>query len=361
MKRTMSWALILFVLLLVGILATLAFFPGFVFSRWLSTRAVVAHALAFPLAMGSIGVACGVGALGFAGLRVMRGRPHAQGLTSWFWILLAVLGVVTFASSIRLSMPPGAATDSAPQGRTLTVLTWNTHDGNVETQLGKLLEEHRPDIVVLPETNSSRMARFLALSTNGPQYDLFERSFASRATSIEATLVLVSRDLGAYRLVEGPQVTFDAVHLVPDKDPSLPAIVGVHTAPPLPGLMDAWRTDLQLVAQMSGCANSPDVPGKEHISSAPGGTIVAGDVNATMRHGALAQQRGCTDASSKVTPSGKNRILATQGTWPASLPAVLRSPIDHVLLSGPLTPLSAQVLPTKESDHNPLLVTVGAK
>ena len=160
------------------------------------------------------------------------------------------------------------------------------------------------------DSGGTRVQNHLAASGLDPDvYDVFESPHTG--TAIEPVTVVVRKGLGVYRSVDIAQTTFGTVHLVPTEDSDLPDIIAVHTAPPLPGLMGAWRDDLTLVRQFTAL-NDGDV-------------VLAGDLNATMRHGDLGAISTHADVLSASTEMAS-------GTWPQTLPHALRSRIDHVLI-----------------------------
>ena len=134
------------------------------------------------------------------------------------------------------------------------------------------------------------------------------------------------------------QVTFGTVHLVPLAGSGAPEILGIHTARPVPRWMPEWKADLTLSRALVEAGNS-DV-------------IVAGDLNATLRHGSLGGITTHVDATSSIH-------AASRGTWPHAAPRVLRSSIDHILV--PVTGHSikhAKIVDVPRSDHAAIAATI---
>ncbi len=82
-----------------------------------------------------------------------------------------------------------------------------------------------------------------------------------------------------------PDLTLGAVGLEPVSDPALPLIRGVHRPPPVPGLMDAWRHELEVSAALVVCPKPGDAPAAPHPGAGAGvgqhrGTIAAADLRA---------------------------------------------------------------------------------
>jgi endonuclease/exonuclease/phosphatase (EEP) superfamily protein YafD len=105
--------------------------------------------------------------------------------------------------------------------------------------------------------------------------------------------------------------------------------------------MQHWRDDLQWLADQ--CA-SPNV-------------ILAGDFNATIDHMASLGADGgtlgrCHDAASET---GNGSV----GTWSTAMPALLGTPIDHVMATSDWHATGSIVLRStaaSDSDHRPLIV-----
>jgi endonuclease/exonuclease/phosphatase (EEP) superfamily protein YafD len=120
-----------------------------------------------------------------------------------------------------------------------------------------------------------------------------------------------------------------------------PIVVAVHAVAPRPSYMQSWRDDLQWLADQCGDGN----------------VIMAGDFNATVDHMAgLGLDGGtlghCTDAA---VQTGNGAL----GTWSAQMPAILGTPIDHVMATPQWRASGSLVLRSLDdsgSDHRPLIV-----
>lgn len=100
--------------------------------------------------------------------------------------------------------------------------------------------------------------------------------------------------------------------------------------------MHAWKGDLERVIKFGESSTKP--------------MIIAGDFNATLRHGALAARSRLTDAQELCS-------AWQMGTWNSQFPAILRTPIDHILITPGLQASSCQTAHIGESDH----LALGAK
>ena len=86
------------------------------------------------------------------------------------------------------------------------------------------------------------------------------------------------------------------------------------------------------------------------IRAIPGNLILMGDLNASSR-----RSSSLLDLMAEI---GLRRNVihgmwsgVTSGTWPASLPSMIRLPIDHCLVRGDITPISTRTFPIPGADH----------
>ena len=165
-----------------------------------------------------------------------------------------------------------------------------------------------------------------------------------------STTLLISPDLGDYELASasgsGPPGNTNVLPTVVAKpvDGTGPTIIAVHAVAPINWEMSNWRSDLDWLA----------------LQCSAGDVIMAGDFNSTVDHmsgraaSAGAVLGGCADAALARGSGGV-------GTWPTFLPALLGSPIDHVLATPNWRVLSMTVLESEDSagsDHRPILATL---
>ncbi|MCK7642627.1 endonuclease/exonuclease/phosphatase family protein [Corynebacterium sp. CCM 8835] len=284
-----------------------AFLPG----NPTTTLPVIAHLTAFPVVIGA-----GLGLIGAVGVPRRRFR------------VLPVAGAVLVIAGAGSFLPvqrPTVSDAGADGDGELVVLEWNT-GGSVTTEnLAALIRDVHPDIAVLPEYSGEVPAGY--------------RSFVSGGTPVT---VLTADGLGDYRTTEVPgssRVTFGTIH-VSSGHPGTgkPDVIGLHTAPPLPGLMSRWRGDLGAVAA---------------LAAANPGALIIGDLNAVLRHGDLARIDTHTDAVAAAPIFGG-------GTWPTSLPGWARSPIDHILIPDGWSVVDGgvHIIGSGQSDHAPVVVGV---
>lgn len=222
--------------------------------------------------------------------------------------------------------------DAAGAGLELTVLTVNVYDGNAApAQVAALVADARPALVSLPEAGAAFRAKLAPLveplgyrlyGTTGPgERDIGGVSALSRA------------DLGELDAVVDDATPFRSLVLSGGNLGDL-RFVAVHIVSPVPSGVPQWRADLAHLA--TWCA-------------APGTTVLAGDLNASLDHSALrAGTTGCADAAAQA---GAGLI----GTWPSTLPPWAGAQIDHVLSTGGIVAESVTVHYIARTDHRALL------
>lgn len=116
-------------------------------------------------------------------------------------------------------------------------------------------------------------------------------------------------------------------------------VLGVHPPPPMPSAARIAERD-------AGLAAIPLI-----LENLPERRIVLGDFNATPWNAAFVKMR-------EQTGLGPGSTRWWLPSWPDPLPAPLRVPIDHVLVSGDLVVEHAELGASFGSDHRPLLATV---
>jgi len=272
-----------------------------------------------PACAGGVGLVAG-GVAAFSSRR----RPAAIGAA-------AVAGAV-LAARRRPASP------TSPGPVTLTVLVANVWRGRADADaLAAILEAEQPDVVVLPEAGERFSARLADRLT--PDLGYVARTVppprAHRRVPEDPdgpwTTVLTAPSLGDVRVV--PVATGGLYGWLEVGGGALGdvRILATHTVAPLPGLVRAWADELDLVAAWR--------------AAAPGPTVVAGDLNTTTEHRALA---GLGDGLAPGPP-----------TWPRRWPRRLGFRIDHVLAGGGLAVRGTRVLDLPGSDHRAVLAHLG--
>ncbi|WP_350274097.1 endonuclease/exonuclease/phosphatase family protein [Kribbella sp. HUAS MG21] len=257
---------------------------------------------------------------------VRRGWRIAAALIS---LLALVGGALTVPRQLSVARP-------APDGaRELTVMVANVLGGGARAaDVAQLIRERKPDLVSLPEAQADVREEIRA-QLQDHQY----KGFTTQPTRAvpSATSVLVSAALGDVAFAIEPGTTFGTV-VVTGGNLGQVRLIAYHGYPPLPDAVPTWKKDLQKVRQWC----TQDAP-----------TVVAGDFNATVDHADFRQALGgyCRSVGPTV-----GRGL--QGTWPADQPAVLRTQIDHVVVSRRLQPRRFTTYPVQGTDHRAVVATV---
>ena len=256
-------------------------------------------------------------------------------------IALLVFVLVTAAVlSTRGFGNPGfeSATDND-----VTVLSWNTlGDAPGSDAIAALALDTGAEIVVLPETSRATGIEVAQLMAEAGKPMAWFTSAYDEVSKARSTTLLISVDLGEYRADESLVTTSVLPTVVATPvDGSGPTIIAVHAVAPIPAEMQHWRDDLQWLK--GACAG-------ENI-------IMAGDFNSTLDHySGLSTAAGATIGDCRDAADATDN--AAVGTWPAALPALLGSPIDHVMATANWRATGFRVIQSHDgygSDHRPVL------
>lgn len=323
-------------------LAFIASFPSAGFVREVSLWPGIAHFLAFARIAGIALSLLGVLTVVSAGLLQRRRRvgSHQNGgalVLGLVWFVLgALLGIAPqgfFAQQEQASLAKGFS-------RELTLVSYNSQDTLSAEDLRFFNDQYGADVYVFPEGGVANVQA--AVSGAGLQGKVFEpesQDFSlAHSVQVAPTTIFVRNSMSdvhqetAYPFSFGStQVSFAGAGAF--------SLIGLHTAPPLPSLMGNWRSDLALVNDID-----QSVSGQEPL-------IVAGDFNATLRHGSLAKLNNLSDAA----------MLAgnDDGTWPSDVLPLFSSPIDHVLVSSKIRVENLETVKVGEGDHRAVVAELG--
>lgn len=311
---------------------------------------VVAHVVSFR-AIAVVGAGAAIVLLGL--LRFIRPLRRTLGL---IMVLLVMFGVAnvgilaargfTVDTALRSAAPVGAEADS----EAVTVLSWNTFgDAPGAAAIARLAVAENADVVSLPET-TEETGVLIAEAMRDAGRPMWVHTLAFDLVSkARSTTLLISPDLGDYVVSNaagsGPPGNTNVLPTVVAEPVagSGPTIVAVHAVAPIEYEMSNWRSDLDWLATQCQADN----------------VIMAGDFNSTLDHladrasGAGAVLGNCADAALSAR-------AAAVGTWPTSIPAVLGSPIDHVMATPNWTVTAVRVIQSVDdagSDHRPIVTT----
>ncbi|MFD1714252.1 endonuclease/exonuclease/phosphatase family protein [Amnibacterium flavum] len=231
----------------------------------------------------------------------------------------------------------------------ITVLSWNTLGDAVSTDaIAQLAVETGADVVALPET-TEQLADDVAAAARRQGLPLSAHTVAyDQVAKARSTSILISEDLGPY-VFTGDATTSVLPSVVATSTTGGPTLVAVHAVAPIPSEIMNWRSDLFTLQSL--CQN-PNV-------------ILAGDFNSTLdAFAGLGGTVTLPDGRIVSTDLGSCRDAAEQtgsaavGTWPTAIPAILGTPIDHVLASTNWRVSGFRVVGDRDgagSDHRPVL------
>ena len=301
----------------------------------LSTLFGFAHFYAFPILFGMAGACFFLVIIAIVAWRFARGhKPSRWTVCLCAALLIAFTAFALFGGNAKR---PAAAGHS---GRACRFVAWNALDQFDRHSAKAIFLDFDADIAVLPEFGAYVKGEdvrqrvediFAEADIKADAYDVFtSRLFAGR---IAPVTIIVKRDFATYEPMEedGVMTVFGTLYLHSATE-GIPDIIGLHTSPPIPGIwtsMSLWKGDINLIADMASVHKS---------------AIIAGDFNATMRHGPLNTITTHYDALETLSPFQR-------GTWPAKLPAVFRSSIDHILLPDACSVKSVETRKMDSSDH----------
>lgn len=271
-------------------------------------------------------------------------RP-LRGMALSIAAVCAIAAVATGATVVQR----GAGSEALPAkgGSSVRVMTWNTAGGEATSPdtIAKTAVAMAADVVALPET-TIETGEAVAVAMREMGHPMWAHHTERGLWDADSTTLLISPTLGDYAVIDSSRDGTSNTSVVPSAvampvDGTGPIIVAAHAVAPRQSAMQEWRDDLQWLADQ--CA-ADDV-------------IMAGDFNATIDHmlrmGVDGGHLGrCRDAA-VLTGSG------AAGTWPAQVPVLVGSPIDHVMATDAWEVSGSVVLTSMDdagSDHRPLVV-----
>ncbi|GAB3268472.1 endonuclease/exonuclease/phosphatase family protein [Microbacterium lacusdiani] len=279
----------------------------------------------------------------FALARPLRGFAMSMAL-------VAAIGAI--AGGVTLGMRGYGDALPAETESSVRVMTWNTAgDATGAYQIAQTAVAMNADIIALPETAQS-VGEDVAIEMRELGRPMWVHHVQyheeiERGPQSWVTTILISPDLGDYAVIESSDDGTSNTQVLPSAvvmpvDGTGPTVVAVHAIAPRPSYMQLWQQDLQWIADQ--CPAGEDV-------------IIAGDFNATVDHMTSLAADGydlgyCRDAAAQTGNGGV-------GTWPTDVPALLATPIDHVMHSDSWRATGSIVLTNLDgagSDHRPLVV-----
>jgi endonuclease/exonuclease/phosphatase (EEP) superfamily protein YafD len=257
-------------------------------------------------------------------------------MRSWRWSAVALICVlVTGARVVSWWIPvePAADVHAASTDRpALRVMLSNVLRQNPQhDQVIEMIEREQPDVIVLQETNDRWMEALSPIHRThpvviaSPRSDHFGLAVLSRIAPVRSQLV----HLG--------EAGVPSLECVLEVDGRIVTILVTHPVPPV-SIHRTWLRDEQL-ARVA-----------DRLARTDGLKLLVGDLNATM------WSRPYRQLVARTKLHDARRGFGLLPSWPMTLPAVARIPIDHVLVSKPIAVTDCRLGAPIGSDHRPVIV-----
>jgi endonuclease/exonuclease/phosphatase (EEP) superfamily protein YafD len=303
---------------------------------------IIAQVVSFRAACVIIALALVVAMFVFA-----LASPSFRRFGSTVAILLLVFAIAN--AGILASRGFGDSTFAAKGANDLTVLSWNTlGDAPGAQAIAELALASDADIITLPETTEATAIAVATLMRDGGKPMWVHTTAFGLVAKSRSTSVLTSTALGTYHVdsTAGSTSVLPSVVLVPD-DGSGPTIIGAHPVAPNRTELTHWHSDLDWLK--TACSGD--------------NVILAGDFNSTVDH-----QAGLESSKSTTIGNCSDAALATGngavGTWPTDVPALVGTPIDHVMATRNWRVTGMRVVQNRDnagSDHRPIVVQLSPR
>ena len=312
----------------------------------LGHRAGVVHAVSFRGLCGLLAAGTAAASAAAAGrtARLPLGRVLASGATAagtgvavGSVVALLQQGWAGRSVTVRPSRAHGSVAEAEAD---VVVLLLNTLMGAADAPaiVARAVADDAT-VSALPEC-SKPLARAVAAGLAARGRDVQAFGTRENAWPTAETWLLVDRRLGRYRQVDAPRLQLGAAIAEP-VDHDGPTLAAVHPPAPVPTVgLDRWRTFVRVAADVARTRDD---------------AIVAGDFNTTLDHEPMVDLAPYADAA---TLAGRG----AEGTWPARLPALLATPIDHVLIRPDRwTVLGTRTYRVGDSDHRAVVARLARR
>ena len=296
-----------------------SFFPSSNFNIWLSTRPILAQIYAFPLA-----TATTASLLSFLYFSLSFYKKNKQ--------ICFYSGILLLLSFILLLFGTDKTLSSASnKTKTLKLVTWNVANQIEEQHIERIFSHFDADIAIFPELatnirenredredqeNQQIQLLFQQVGLSISNYDIF--TSPPTDSGIAPVTVIIKKSYGFYTKAETFHTTRFGTIVLHSRKQNLPDIIALHTAPPLPGLMEVWKQDLHII--------------HNQLASKYPKAIIAGDFNdySTDKSIKILMSNGFVHVSDDAKgANGAEGTYKYQGKWGS---------IDHVFLSRSLLP-----------------------
>ncbi|MBG6239388.1 endonuclease/exonuclease/phosphatase (EEP) superfamily protein YafD [Mycetocola sp. CAN_C7] len=328
-----------------GAIATVAIAVGLLVVTWpqffgLQTTWIIAQITSMrSLAV----VAALLAAVAFALLALLRPMRAFAGSIVVLLLLFAVGN-----AAIVVSRGLGNTTFAEKTPDSITVLSWNTLGAAPgAAAVAQLAIDSEADVISLPETPQETGIEIAETMRAAGRPMWVHTEWFDQISPARSTTVLISPDLGDYMKVTSNEERDDNTTVLPTVivepvDGDGPTFVAAHAVAPITGQMQNWRDDLAWLAEQCQADN----------------VIMAGDFNATVD--SMAGLGSTPDAAlGACVDAGRSSGNGAVGTWTTRIPALVGSPIDHVMATPDWTVTGMRVVTELDgtgSDHRPVIV-----
>jgi endonuclease/exonuclease/phosphatase (EEP) superfamily protein YafD len=269
-------------------------------------------------------------------------RRAAGGVALVAALALAVVVVPRAVPSDDPAVGPGQA--NGP----VVVATVNLQFGRADpAAVVALVRERRVDVLGLEELTPDAER---GLDAAGLGAELPHRASMARAGG-GGTALLARHPLAPSGLPLRPGEFSQVTARVLAPAGPVDVVVAHPAAPVFRGDPDGWAREIT------------DLPGPAPPAGPP--RLVIGDLNATLDHRPLravlagdAAQRSSTGEGRGWTDAARELGAGLRGTWPTDAAVPPFAAIDHVLVSGPATPVDVEIRRVPATDHAGLVVTL---
>lgn len=221
-----------------------------------------------------------------------------------------------------------------PNGK--EIAGWINNYATINKNINALTAQTQPDIVVLQEVSPEIAAKLTTLEQAYP-YKLIAPKSGAFGVAIFSQIPF--REQNRQHFPDSwNEYTEIRLHTLLHGIPI--ALTEVHTVPPVSKLNAAQRnTELAYIAKV---VNGVSASGK----------VLIGDLNITPYSPIFRDLQ----KDSQLTNVMQGKVIS--GTWPSFFPALLRLPIDHMLVSENIEVIERRVEKDWDSDHLPVLTTL---
>ncbi|WP_329119818.1 endonuclease/exonuclease/phosphatase family protein [Streptomyces sp. NBC_01465] len=254
----------------------------------------------------------------------------------WTGLVWAVLALAALGWFLRPYGPgAGSVQPSGPLLQNVKVLTANLQFGRATDALLATIRSEKPDIVFVEEC-AFVCADALAADLPRSQYPYRN---VVRKDGSQGSAILSAFPLKDANTIESDMAMPGAVAEIHGVSVRLQL---AHPMPPLPDQVPLWKREMGKLRSFAAAAPAQ-------------ATIVAGDFNAGQDHAAFRAVLDDGKLHDSARIAGKSRTWS----WPAESGRLLRTQIDHVLVSEDFQVKSARFVTLDGSDHRGLVVELG--